>query len=1054
MPKPETNSPDQFTEGYFNKMAGWEAVQTAKALSACGKVLSAEWAAPLLRGIVQEGGMTYKAGLVIRSEVDVENLCSCRDSRQWGKICSHSVALGLHLNRSRTVVSFPAGFPAAPASKPPGPVRSQVARKRILQSSEGIEASVTVVFPPNLLPALLKEKVMLLFEVEAGSKRVPLNNLPLDRQYAFPAEDIPLVEALEHFSPGEIPGMAVFSSRQLEQLLPLLCQHPRLSLGRNKPLTVTSEPVRLRIKATLEPSGEILLKLDQPPPVLIPGTSWSFSESGPGFAPLRLTPSTQTICSQPVRIQREKIPAFLMSEFSALEKCAHFASDFSAEDFEMETLEPKFSAHFLGGLAILELELKADYKGQSFCLGVDKADLWMPDSVRPKVYSTRNTATENAALNLFLRHGFSGPNEQKRYVLKGQNEVLNFFARVYSRLPADWKVTLEERLEKSRANNIETIQPRFQVIPSGEQWFELEVDYRTQNGERFSPADIQRLLLSGQSHTRLKSGKIALFDSEALDEFQQALRDSNPRQEGNKFKLSNIQGAFLETTVRETAGWNLSAPAGWKEKISGKASAVGKIDLGDLEPVLRPYQKEGVSWMSFLRQNRFGGILADEMGLGKTVQTLAFIRTIRAGQSSTLGAGGIPPTLIVCPTSLVFNWMDEARKWTPQLKVLNLTGGGRSELFGQIEKHDLVITSYGLIRRDAQLYQQLQFDTVVLDEAQHIKNRQTQNAQAVKAIRAQNRLVLTGTPLENSVLDLWSIFDFLMPGYLGTAQDFRERYEVPISRENDRQVQARLSRRLRPFLLRRLKKDVAADLPEKIEQVSFCELTEEQSQVYREILSATRKELSDAVGQQGLEKSRLLILNALTRLRQICCDLRLLKLEKVEEHFASGKLELFSELLEEVVDGGHRVLVFSQFVEMLSLLKKRLDRDQIKYSYLDGSTTQRGAVVQEFQGNDQIPVFLISLKAGGVGLNLTAADTVIHFDPWWNPAVEQQATDRAHRIGQKKIVTSYKLIARGTVEEKILHLQNKKKGMINNIIDGEEGFSKSLSWDDVQDLLA
>src|SRR5439155_14369555 len=319
------------------------------------------------------------------------------------------------------------------------------------------------------------------------------------------------------------------------------------------------------------------------------------------------------------------------------------------------------------------------------------------------------------------------------------------------------------------------------------------------------------------------------------------------------------------------------------------------------------------------------------------------------------------------------------------------------------------------------------------------------------SIRSKHRLVLTGTPLENSVLDLWSIFDFLMPGYLGAAQDFRERYEIPILREKDPATQTRLARRLRPFLLRRLKRDVVKDLPEKLEQVSFCELTTDQQQVYGQVLEASRKEVIDAVGAQGLARSRMVILTALLRLRQVCCDLRLLKLDQINPDAASGKLDLFSELLEEVIDGGHRVLVFSQFVSMLTLIRERLEAEEIPYQYLDGSTPNRGEVVERFQTDNSIPVFLISLKAGGVGLNLTGADTVIHFDPWWNPAVEAQATDRAHRIGQTRIVTSYKLITRDTVEEKILKLQARKREMIEATLEGEEPFAEKLDWNDVQE---
>jgi SNF2 family DNA or RNA helicase len=443
--------------------------------------------------------------------------------------------------------------------------------------------------------------------------------------------------------------------------------------------------------------------------------------------------------------------------------------------------------------------------------------------------------------------------------------------------------------------------------------------------------------------------------------------------------------------------------------------------------------------------------------------------------------------LVICPTSLVWNWVAEAQKFTPHLKVLALQGSERHTRFAEISETDLVITSYALLRRDAERYREFEFDTVVLDEAQHIKNRQTQNAQAVKAVRSSHRLVLTGTPLENSVLDLWSIFDFLMPGYLGSAQDFRERYEIPITREKNPDAQSRLARRVRPFLLRRLKRDVAKDLPDKIEQVAFCDLNPEQRTVYQQLLEATRKQVLDAGDAQGLARSRMVVLTALLRLRQVCCDLRLLKLETqpsgeqspkpvhptsdpsakghdvlesspsaaTESDAAqpSGKLELFSELLEEVIDGGHRALVFSQFTSMLALLRQKLTAEGVEFCWLDGSTPNRAEVVERFQTMPNIPVFLISLKAGGVGLNLTAADTVIHFDPWWNPAVEDQATDRSHRIGQTRVVNSYKLIARDTVEEKILKLQQRKREIIQATIGDEAGFAEALTWEEIQELL-
>ena len=579
-----------------------------------------------------------------------------------------------------------------------------------------------------------------------------------------------------------------------------------------------------------------------------------------------------------------------------------------------------------------------------------------------------------------------------------------------------------------------------EIVGSGEQWFDLQFDLAAGSGERFSAAEVQRLLQLGQNHVRLKNGKVAVFSTALLDDFQSVLRDCNPQQrQPGSYRISKAHAGYLEAAATG-AGFAIHAGAPWRQwaqNQQGKA-ALEPVALGDLEPVLRAYQKHGVSWLNFLGSNGFGGILADEMGLGKTLQALAYLRT----QSG--------PALVVCPSSLIFNWRREAERFTPERKVLLIEGASRAQRFAEIPKADLVITSYPLLRRDAQRYREFEFSTIVLDEAQHIKNPDTQNAQAAGLLRARRKFILTGTPVENSVRDIWSLMHFVMPGYLGDRDDFRERYELPIARQNDKEALSRLAKRLRPFLLRRRKAEVAADLPQKLENVAYCELTEAQREIYAALLQGARAQMEEADGQKNAGRARMLMLTALLRLRQASCDLRLL--DKSEAKADSGKVDLFNELLQEAIDGGHRVLVFSQFVSMLSLLRKELEGQGIAYCYLDGQTRERSQEVDRFQNGDA-PVFLISLKAGGVGLNLTAADTVIHFDPWWNPAVEAQATDRAHRIGQKNVVTAYKLIARGTVEEKILHLQRKKREIIDAAIENEEPLMEGLTLEEIRGLL-
>ncbi len=1047
-------------EKFLAQIAGWEAMKQARACLENGSVLSSNWTPPMLRGVVQEGSVSYRAGLVIKSTVDIENVCHCRAAREWGTICVHSVAVGLHhLRRGQSEKAAPTPAALLPGSAKPGasPVQRPTRRlQRAATGETGEETELFIIFPPNLSAAIDKGKIMLCFEATWRNGRTPLSSLPLTQPFLFSDLDAALLDQIEKLSPGEIPAMLMLSNEALVDLLPALAGHPRLSIGKSQPLSVLREPLRLPLRITLETSGEISLALKSKSDlskILSGASAWLFCENR--FQPLGLPKPYLDLLRGPVRLPRLAVPQFLSQDWAILQKTCEVEANFTLEDFSLAPQEPKFLLNLAGGLAQLHAQVQCAYGTRIMTLGVtsNSETLWLPDPDVPTRYSTRDLASEQKALGRLLSSGFTGPDAQGRYQLVGQNQVLNFFAREYPRLQKEWSVTLEERLQFSTAKNLEWIEPEFQVTTSGVQWFDLNVSFASNSGERFPATEIQRLVLSGQSHTRLRNGKIAVIDTGAVEELQEVLLDAAPQQHAQGYRLNNAQAGFVEATLREKNGWQIQAPADWANRAKQQSGAA-KIEcppLGDLEPVLRPYQKSGVAWMHFLRANSFGGILADEMGLGKTLQALAFLQSVpeRSG-----------PALIICPTSLVFNWVNEVKKFTPHLNVVALNGPDRHAHFGAISEADLVVTSYALVRRDAERYRDFEFDTVILDEAQHIKNRQTQNAQAVKAIRARHRLVLTGTPLENSVLDLWSIFDFLMPGYLGSAKDFRERYEIPITREKNVEVQARLARRLKPFLLRRLKRDVAKDLPDKLEQISFCDLTEEQSAVYAQILEATRREVVNAVDAQGLQKSRMVILTALLRLRQISCDLRLLKLEGDEPQAQklkdedSGKMEAFGELLEEVLDGGHRVLVFSQFVGMLTLLKEKLSGEGIDFCYLDGSTKDRGEVVSRFQSNERIPVFLISLKAGGVGLNLTGADTVIHFDPWWNPAVEDQATDRAHRIGQTRVVTSYKLIARGTVEEKILTLQTRKRDVIKATLAGEEQLAEALSWEEIQELLA
>ncbi len=517
----------------------------------------------------------------------------------------------------------------------------------------------------------------------------------------------------------------------------------------------------------------------------------------------------------------------------------------------------------------------------------------------------------------------------------------------------------------------------------------------------------------------------------------------------NKLRLPALDAARLADLehalkLRWMGGERLRALG---EKLAGFTSIAPVVTPNNFNAVLRPYQQDGLAWLQFLVAHDLGGVLADDMGLGKTVQTLAHILTEKA--AGRLGA----PALVVAPTSMMNVWKSEAAKFAPTLKVLLSHGADRKKRFESIGDSDLVLTTYALLARDEAELKKHKWHLVILDEAQNIKNAKTKAAAIASELTANHRLCLTGTPLENHLGELWSLFNFLLPGFLGEERGFRERYRTPIEREGDYARRAFLARRIKPFLLRRTKAEVAKDLPPKTEITREVDITGAQADLYETVRVAMDKRVRDEIAARGLAKSHIIVLDALLKLRQICCDPRLVKTAVAagKKPPPSAKLELLLEMLDELLEEGRSILVFSQFTSMLALIEAELVERKIKYVKLTGETRDRETPVQQFQSGE-IKLFLISLKAGGTGLTLTAADTVIHYDPWWNPAVENQATDRAHRIGQTKPVFVYKLVARGTVEEKIVALQAGKAALAAGILSGEAGATKSLNADDLKAL--
>ena len=519
--------------------------------------------------------------------------------------------------------------------------------------------------------------------------------------------------------------------------------------------------------------------------------------------------------------------------------------------------------------------------------------------------------------------------------------------------------------------------------------------------------------------------------------------------EGGKIGFSRLNATDL-AILEERAGlvWRggeALRDLGRQLRESGGSIPVATVP-DTFKGILRPYQARGVDWLQFLRVAGLGGVLADDMGLGKTIQTLAHLAIEKAN-------GRLEhPALIVCPTSLIPNWVAEAEKFAPDLTVLTLHGLTRKERFGDIPKHDLVLTTYPLLARDHVVLTAQEWHVVVLDEAQTIKNPNAATTRQALQLKANQRLCLSGTPLQNHLGELWSLFDFLAPGFLGGQKSFRTRYRTPIEKHGDGERSDLLNRRVRPFLLRRTKQEVVTELPPKTEITDRIEMEDAQRAIYEGIRLAMHSRVQEAIATKGLAKSGIIILDALLKLRQACCDPRLLKLKTVAKSKAgSAKLDRLMEMITVMLAEGRRILLFSQFTEMLALIERRLWDEKIDYVTLTGDTKDRAMPVKKFQLGET-PLFLISLKAGGVGLNLTAADTVIHYDPWWNPAVEDQATDRAHRIGQSKNVFVHRLVTVGTIEEKMEVLKDKKRALVASVMEAEHGGALKLTEADVEAL--
>lgn len=716
-------------------------------------------------------------------------------------------------------------------------------------------------------------------------------------------------------------------------------------------------------------------------------------------------------------------------------------------------VDEAFEEEFL--LVPLAAELYLDYEGA----GIAVKPVFVYDDIRfnPVVQPApeaeagcllvRDAAAERAILSVFARYGFQRKRDQ--FVQPDEEKSYDFLTQGLEELPENVEIFYEESFERRPVRTM----PKVTAGVSVNDMDLLEVTFNMEDVDFAELLDILDSYRQKKRYHRMKDRSFVTLGDQQLRAIADLVESTGLTRKdmdtkGGKFELPLSEAMYLDALAREDQGLQLSRSRRFREIVRGirQPQETDYEVPASLQPVLRDYQVTGFNWLSSLAKAHLGGILADDMGLGKTLQVIAFLLSRKE-----LGA---KPSLVVAPTSLLYNWLEEIHRFAPSLRAMAIAGTKR-ERENQLEQSDganvidVIVTTYDTLKRDIDLYAQRHFRCVFLDEAQHIKNPATQSARAVKKLSADTCFALTGTPIENTLTELWSIFDFLMPGYLGSQAKFKQRFEIPIVRAQDKKAAATLRQRVMPFILRRMKKDVLKELPDKVERKLVGEMTPQQAKVYRAYFMKSQREFLRETSLAGPENS-IKILAILTRLRQIACDPSLF-LESYSG--GSGKLDMLEELIDEAIEGGHRMLIFSQFTTMLAHIAERLRRKGLAYFSLDGATPAltRMKLVRAFN-RGSVPIFLISLKAGGTGLNLTGADMVVHFDPWWNPAVEDQATDRAYRLGQRSNVQVFKLIMKDTVEEKIYELQEKKKSLIDQMIRPGENFLAKLTEEEIRAL--
>ena len=1021
----------EITERWLSDIGGWKVAKPAKVLASGSAVLKASFDGRVLRGLVLEGRKRLACGLRIVSADDVTNLCSCRDARMSGAMCIHSLAAGFAFLKQSGAGGEDAGS------------RSEQFQDGHLKPVKTSASVLSPVLRADWVGVARAGKLVV--EFEEGGVGTPTSRFQS-------SDDKHVADALSAIGHDRIPRSVVLGVAKAGPIFEAIVHHSRLRVG-EAAVRVGEARARLCVKVTRD-AGQVRFELVTEGEEVEVGKRrwwWSSPRQGSGgvLVPIEIPPELQGLVTSGSAIMPEAAFARLAEAFFDAFEVSLDSDTALIATCRGLIVVPEVIFRIEGSLRALDGWLSFAYPdGPTVELGgSSKREFPYVDHAKNRI--RRNEAYEHRILGEVREMGFSiGRNALE---IRGEELILRFLSNYLPGLRKRWRVTVGERFEHvSRA--VALVRPTVEWEPSGgsgEDWLEFGLSYETGDGIRIPTAEIQRMVRVGTSGAGRPGAKRAIINLEAAGDWNEVMDEAGVELEGDRIRVRASQASFIASSLERMGA---SVPPGFVSRKAGNFHMDKRL-LG----LLRDYQKEGVEWIAAQGLTHGGVILGDEMGLGKTLQALAVLSGMKCVAGETAGEAFL--SLVVCPASLLWNWEAEIGRFLPDFKTFVLHGTSRGKLFRKLNQCDIAITTYALAVRDAEKWGRLRLNALVLDEASYLRNPDTKVSKAVRSMcqMAGLRLALTGTPIENGVRDMWSIMECVVPGYLGARKEFQERYEKPLagsaglSDSDIRRLTERLNRRIRPFFLRRTKERVAKELPSKIESIQLIELSAAQTELYRGISREVSNQVQDSQRTGNSGAARMHMLTGLLRLRQVCCDPRLVTDQLGEED--SAKLAGFEQLLSRLLEDNHRVLVFSQFVEMLRILRKKMEDAGIGFCYLDGGSTDRQEQVARFQSEPGKQVFLISLKAGGYGLNLTQADVVIHYDPWWNPAVEAQATDRAHRIGQTRTVNVYKFIARSSVEEKILRLQRKKRSVIDAAIDDNQPLMRGLTDRDLTELL-